>query len=53
MPSDWSIHDDRMFSSSPPIKWQYTFAPMYVHNTTQKAEHPVVSVMAIQECGRA
>ena len=26
--SDWSIHDDRMFSSSRPIKWQYAFAPM-------------------------
>ena len=26
--SDWLIYDDRMFSSSRPIKWQYAFAPM-------------------------
>ena len=45
--SDWSIYD-RMFSSSQPIKWQYTFSPMYVHNKTKKAKHPVVSVTAIQ-----
>ena len=38
--SDWSIHDDRMFSSSRPIKRQYVFAPMYVHNITKMAVRP-------------
>ena len=41
MSFDWSIYDHRMFSSSRPIKCQYTFAPVYVHNTTKMAMHPV------------
>ena len=44
--SDWSIFDDRMFSSSRPIQWQYTFAPMYVRNTTKDGRAPITRIQS-------
>ena len=40
MSFDWSENDDRTFSSPQPIKCQYSFAPVYVNNTSKMALHP-------------
>ena len=43
---DWSIHDDRMFSSSRPIKWQYAFAAMYVHTHNKDGRAPITQIQS-------